>query len=310
MKIILSMLMIAASLSVAAQGVPGQSKDLMMRPQDADANLPPSPFSGKPLPELKGVVSWKTLNDVKTVKQKDRFMPEFGKSVVVLDNKEIKLQGFMMPLDMGERQKRFILAAYPPTCSCVSQARDSSSSCRQASGRARRTFSRRCSVRMRAGAAMSDWSGKHVVVAGGSSGIGLATAHHLAKNGANITILARTQSRLDSAAAELAEHGTIITTHSVDVADRDAVFQAIEFAVGTVGGSARAHAGARAALSIVGAKGARELSVILAAAGLASNLAALRALAGEGIQKGHMRLHKRKDREAASPPARIEEVAR
>ncbi len=109
--------MIAASLSVAAQGVPGQSKDLMMRPQDADANLPPSPFSGKPLPELKGVVSWKTLNDVKTVKQKDRFMPEFGKSVVVLDNKEIKLQGFMMPLDMGEKQKRFILAALPPTCS-------------------------------------------------------------------------------------------------------------------------------------------------------------------------------------------------
>ncbi len=117
MKIILGVLMIAASLAAAAQGLPGQSKDLMMRPQDADANLPPSPFAGKPLPELKGVVSWKTLNDVKTIKQKDRFMPEFGKSVVVLDNKEVKLQGFMMPLDMGERQKRFILAALPPTCS-------------------------------------------------------------------------------------------------------------------------------------------------------------------------------------------------
>lgn len=117
MKIILGVLMIAASLAAAAQGLPGQSKDLMMRPQDADANLPPSPFAGKPLPELKGVVSWKTLNDVKTVKQKDRFMPEFGKSVVVLDNKEVRLQGFMMPLDMGEKQKRFILAALPPTCS-------------------------------------------------------------------------------------------------------------------------------------------------------------------------------------------------
>ncbi len=117
MKIMLVVLMVAASLAAAAQGLPGQSKDLMMRPQDADANLPPSPFAGKPLPELKGVVSWKTLNDVKTVKQKDRFMPEFGKSVVVLDNKEVRLQGFMMPLDMGERQKRFILAAMPPTCS-------------------------------------------------------------------------------------------------------------------------------------------------------------------------------------------------
>ena len=117
MKIILGVLMIAASLAAAAQGLPGQSKDLMMRPQDADANLPPSPFSGKPLPELKGVVSWKTLNDVKTVKQKDRFIPEFGKNVATLDKKEVRLQGFMMPLDMGERQKRFILAAMPPSCS-------------------------------------------------------------------------------------------------------------------------------------------------------------------------------------------------
>ncbi len=117
MKIILGMLVVVASLAAAAQGVPGQSKDLMMRPQDADANLPPSPYASKPLPELKGVVSWKTLNDVKTIKQKDRFMPEFGKSVAMLDKKEIRLQGFMMPLDMGEKQKRFILAALPPTCS-------------------------------------------------------------------------------------------------------------------------------------------------------------------------------------------------
>jgi hydroxymethylglutaryl-CoA reductase len=39
---------------------------------------------------------------------------------------------------------------------------------------------------------------------------------------------------------------------------------------------------------------ARELAVVIAAAGLASNLAALRALAGEGIQRGHMKLHERK----------------
>jgi len=117
MKIFLSMLALAVSLSAAAQGVPGQSKELMKRPPDADANLPPSPYADKPLPELKGVVSWKTLADVKTVKQKDRFTPEFGKSVATLDQKEVRLQGFMMPLDMGERQARFILAALPPTCS-------------------------------------------------------------------------------------------------------------------------------------------------------------------------------------------------
>jgi hydroxymethylglutaryl-CoA reductase len=51
----------------------------------------------------------------------------------------------------------------------------------------------------------------------------------------------------------------------------------------------------RTALAMVGARTAGELGIVLAAAGLASNLAALRALAGEGIQKGHMRLHRRKD---------------
>jgi hydroxymethylglutaryl-CoA reductase len=68
----------------------------------------------------------------------------------------------------------------------------------------------------------------------------------------------------------------------------------LPLAVGTVGGSTRAHAGVRAAFELVGTRDARELAVIMAAAGLASNLAALRALAGEGIQKGHMKLHRRK----------------
>lgn len=69
----------------------------------------------------------------------------------------------------------------------------------------------------------------------------------------------------------------------------------LPLAVGLVGGSARCHAGVRANLALVGAKTARELAIVLVAAGLASNLAALRALAGEGIQKGHMRLHRRKE---------------
>ena len=65
--------------------------------------------------------------------------------------------------------------------------------------------------------------------------------------------------------------------------------------VGTVGGSTRNHPGVRAAFELVAVKDARELAVVMAAAGLASNLAALKALAGEGIQKGHMRLHQRKE---------------
>lgn len=66
-------------------------------------------------------------------------------------------------------------------------------------------------------------------------------------------------------------------------------------AVATVGGSTRAHGGVRAAFEIMKPENARELAVVMAAAGLACNLAALRALAGEGIQKGHMRLHARKE---------------
>ena len=67
----------------------------------------------------------------------------------------------------------------------------------------------------------------------------------------------------------------------------------LPMAVGIVGGGTRAP-GARAALELVAVESARELAVVLAAVGLASNLAALRALAGEGIQKGHMKLHARR----------------
>ncbi|MDP1716868.1 MAG: DUF3299 domain-containing protein, partial [Burkholderiales bacterium] len=76
-----------------------------------------SPYMGKPLPELKGVVSWKTLSQVEAVRQKDKFVPKFSGGITALDKKEIRLQGFMLPLDMGEKQKRFILTALPPSCS-------------------------------------------------------------------------------------------------------------------------------------------------------------------------------------------------
>jgi len=68
----------------------------------------------------------------------------------------------------------------------------------------------------------------------------------------------------------------------------------LPLAVGTAGGLSGSHPGVRAALEMLGATSAGELAVTLAAVGLASNLAALRALAGEGIQRGHMRLHERK----------------
>jgi hydroxymethylglutaryl-CoA reductase len=64
-------------------------------------------------------------------------------------------------------------------------------------------------------------------------------------------------------------------------------------AVGTVGGTLQVHRGARLALRIIGVTSARDLGMIIGCVGLASNLAALRALATEGIQRGHMTLHHR-----------------
>jgi hydroxymethylglutaryl-CoA reductase len=64
-------------------------------------------------------------------------------------------------------------------------------------------------------------------------------------------------------------------------------------AVGTVGGTLHAHAGARLAQRVLGVTSATTLGMIIGAVGLASNLAALRALATEGIQRGHMALHRR-----------------
>jgi hydroxymethylglutaryl-CoA reductase len=63
--------------------------------------------------------------------------------------------------------------------------------------------------------------------------------------------------------------------------------------VGTVGGATRVHPLAQVALKIMGVKNARELAKVIAAVGLAQNLAAIRALATEGIQRGHMSLHAR-----------------
>ena len=65
--------------------------------------------------------------------------------------------------------------------------------------------------------------------------------------------------------------------------------------VGTVGGISAAHPTARACIAVCGAAGASELACVMASAGLAQNFGAMLALATDGIQKGHMRLHARKD---------------
>jgi hydroxymethylglutaryl-CoA reductase len=82
-------------------------------------------------------------------------------------------------------------------------------------------------------------------------------------------------------------------------------------AVGIVGGATRVHPGAQVALKILGVQHAHELAEIVVSAGLAQNLAAIRALATEGIQKGHMALHARQVAIAAGAvDEQVEGVAR
>ena|SRR5437762_3786614 len=89
------------------------------------AAVTPVPQSGLPsatdygatlLPERAGVVSWRTLAQVSPVQRDGRMVNEFSPAILTLDQRDVKVQGFMIPLDMGEKQTRFLLSAVPPHC--------------------------------------------------------------------------------------------------------------------------------------------------------------------------------------------------
>jgi hypothetical protein len=69
-----------------------------------------------PVPRHDGVVPWKTLAEVGEVTVKNGVLPRFSEQILALDRREIRLQGFMLPLDPGKMQKRFLLSANVPTC--------------------------------------------------------------------------------------------------------------------------------------------------------------------------------------------------
>jgi hypothetical protein len=94
-------------------------------PRAVTGGNPPPPFGGHvagqplvspPLPQLPGVVPWDLLGQVKTVRVKDRFVPEFAPSVTKLNRQDVKIVGFMMPLQAGEKQSHFLLTVTSQTC--------------------------------------------------------------------------------------------------------------------------------------------------------------------------------------------------
>ncbi|MBN2499796.1 MAG: hydroxymethylglutaryl-CoA reductase, degradative [Anaerolineales bacterium] len=101
---------------------------------------------------------------------------------------------------------------------------------------------------------------------------------------------------------------TALSTWSKDAEGNLVGSLEMPLAVGTVGGATKVHPTARAALKLMGVESAMQLAEIIVSVGLAQNLAALRALATEGIQRGHMGLHARQVAVAAG--AEGDDIAR
>jgi len=78
------------------------------------------PLVSPPLPAVPGALSWDLLAQVKPVKLKGKLVPEFSAAVGKLDRQEVKVAGFMLPLQSSERQSHFLLTVTSQTCSfCV-----------------------------------------------------------------------------------------------------------------------------------------------------------------------------------------------
>jgi uncharacterized protein len=136
----------AAPPDAAAQPGPARAEPVMPAPSPAQAgaaqagtapagkgvvmggNPPPAfgsaagaqPLVSPPLPVVPGTVPWDLLGQVKTVRVKDKFLPEFPPAVRKLDRQDVKIVGFMLPLQTGERQSHFLLTVTSQTCAfCV-----------------------------------------------------------------------------------------------------------------------------------------------------------------------------------------------
>jgi hydroxymethylglutaryl-CoA reductase len=103
---------------------------------------------------------------------------------------------------------------------------------------------------------------------------------------------------------------TSLSTWSVDQDGNLVGSLELPMAVGIIGGATRVHPMAKACLTLMGVDTARDLAEIIVSVGLAQNLAALRALASEGIQRGHMSLHARQMAISAGAEGKlIEQIA-
>ena len=106
--------LIALCVAVAAPLAAAQTGAVPMG-TGAGVHSPNSPFA--PIQERADVLPWSLLTAVKTKVEKNRVLPVFGANITALDKKSQRVQGFMMPLEPGEKQKHFLLSSVPLTCS-------------------------------------------------------------------------------------------------------------------------------------------------------------------------------------------------
>ena len=113
-KAVLVLALTLASLGVSAQ----QLTAPLATGTGPGIHSPNSPFA--PLRDRADVVPWSVLTDVKTRTDKNKVLPVFQMSQMALNQKTQRIQGFMMPLEPGEKQKHFLLTSVPMTCGfCV-----------------------------------------------------------------------------------------------------------------------------------------------------------------------------------------------
>jgi uncharacterized protein len=86
--------------------------------QGAGVHSPDSPFA--PLQERADVVPWAVLTSIKTKTEKNKITPVYSMDQMALNQKSQRIQGFMMPLEPGEKQRHFLLTSVPMSCGfCV-----------------------------------------------------------------------------------------------------------------------------------------------------------------------------------------------
>ena len=117
MKLLKFLFLFVLSCS-AAVAVHAQSPAALPAGSGAGVHGADSPYA--PIKERADVLPWSLLTEVKTRPEKNKLLPVFTAGINALNQKTQRIQGFMMPLEPGEKQKHFLLTAVPLTCGfCV-----------------------------------------------------------------------------------------------------------------------------------------------------------------------------------------------